>query len=55
MSYVEPFFVLIKSLISRFKARLGSKFCGSQAFTTQCYQQQVRAPVIRRGRTYEAL
>lgn len=34
-AYVEPFFVLIRSAISRFSARFGSKFCGSQAFTIE--------------------
>lgn len=32
-SYAEPFLLLIKSVISRFKARFGSKFCGSHACT----------------------
>jgi hypothetical protein len=32
-SYVEPFLLLIKSVISRFRARFGSKFCGSHACT----------------------
>jgi hypothetical protein len=32
--YAVPFFALIRSAISRFRARFGSKFCGSQACTT---------------------
>jgi hypothetical protein len=31
--YAEPFLLLTKSVISRFRARFGSKFCGSHACT----------------------
>ncbi len=33
LPHALPFFELIKSAISRFSARFGSKFCGSQALT----------------------
>ena len=33
LSHALPFFELIRSAISRSRARLGSKFCGSTAFS----------------------
>jgi hypothetical protein len=56
-AYVEPFFELIRSVISRLSARFGSKFCGSHACTvTQSACGALPAYACPcRVRTYEAL
>ena len=54
-AYVEPFFELIRSVISRLSARFGSKFCGSHACTVTQSACGALPVCARRVRTYEAL
>lgn len=52
ISHELPFFAFIRSAISRFRARLGSKFWGSHALTTAVCKHHLSSGFLKNAQTH---